>query len=346
VADRVRVLVTGAGAPGGPGIIKALRRDPDLSVHGADMNPLASGSFLCEAFHRIPKAADPGFVSALLEVCRGHGIAAIFPRVTRELFKFAEHACEFEEDGIRVIVSEQAALGVANDKGRLYAHMRAHGIPAPDFRIVTDAAGLEAAARTLGYPDRAVVMKPCVGNGSRGIRVLDPGRDRFQLLFGEKPTTLFSSLEEVLAVIGTRAIPELVVSEYLPGRELTVDCIAGGGEVLEMLIRTRDTINSGISTSGRFIGEPAVEAYLRRVVSSLPGLRGPVGFQVKESASGAFLMLECNPRIQGTSVAALGCGVNLPLLAVYQALGRPAPAGDRRERVGFVRHYDEIFYEY
>ena len=36
-----------------------------------------------------------------------------------------------------------------------------------------------------------------------------------------------------------------------------------------------------------------------------------------------YLLLECNPRIQGTSVAGLGCGVNLPLLAIYKALSLP-----------------------
>jgi carbamoyl-phosphate synthase large subunit len=346
MADSLKVLVTGAGAPGGPGIIKALRRDPGLRVHGADMNPRASGSFLCEKFHLIPAASDPSFLTALKAICRENGISVIFPLVTRELFQLSERAAEFAAEGVHVVVSGHSALRVANDKGRLYEHLRDQGLPVPEFRIVLDGAGLKKAAAELGYPDRPVVIKPCQGNGSRGIRILDSRKDRFQLLFGEKPTALFSTLEEVLSIIGSRSVPELVVSEYLPGKELTIDCIAGDGEVIEMLIRTRDTINSGISTSGRFIREPAVEAYIRRVVASFPGLRGPVGFQVKESVNGDYLMLESNPRIQGTSVAALGCGVNLPLLGVYQGAGLSLPAYVKKENVGFVRHYDEIFYEY
>ena len=76
-------------------------------------------------------------------------------------------------------------------------------------------------------------------------------------------------------------IPQMVVSEYLPGRELTIDTIVDKGVMMECLIRTRDSMNSGISTSGRFINDSVVTNYIESIVKTLPELKGPVGFQVK-----------------------------------------------------------------
>ena len=45
----------------------------------------------------------------------------------------------------------------------------------------------------------------------------------------------------------------LLVSEYLPGPELTIDTIVNNGSVVDCLIRTRSKKNNGISVAGSFI---------------------------------------------------------------------------------------------
>lgn len=345
-APKINVLVTGAGAPGGPGVIKALKQDPQLRVHGIDINPHASGSFLCDVFHIGPRATDEQFTPKLLSLCQTHSIAAILPLVTRELSAFAHARESFSAIGVTVVVPPPEMLDIANDKGRLYEHLHASSIALPQYRIVRDVEGLREAARVLGYPRSPVVMKPCLGNGSRGLRILDPTKSRASVLFQEKPNSTFSTLDDVISAIGSASVPELLVSEFLPGEELTIDCLVDHGRVVELLIRARDEIRSGISTAGRFLDQPDIAAYIANIVSTLPGLNGPIGFQVKRSTQGDFRLLECNPRIQGTSVAALGCGVNLPLLALNQALGRRTPQGRRKSNIGFVRYYEELFYEY
>ena len=175
--------------------------------------------------------------------------------------------------------------------------------------------------------------------------MLDGTADRFDLLFNQKPTSIFSTLEEVMTSLGDKKIPRIVVSEYLPGVELTIDTIVKNGALLDCLIRTRTSINSGISTAGNFVDNKEVYEYVDKIVSSIPGLDGPIGFQVKKSAKGKYLLLESNPRIQGTSVAALGLGINLPLRAVNQALGVTLEKLPRNSGISFVRYYQEAFYD-
>ena len=114
----------------------------------------------------------------------------------------------------------------------------------------------------------------------------------------------------------------------------------------DCLIRRRDLTNGGISIAGRFIKEDQVSRYIEKITLSLPGLHGAIGFQVKQDVNGIYQILECNPRIQGTSVAALGLGINLPLRAINVALSKTNSLLGRVDGLGFVRYYNEVFYEY
>lgn len=339
----MRVLMTGAGAPGGPGIIRALKESSDTFVIGADMNPNASGKNLCDEFIQIPSADDPDFTSKILSICIERKIDAVLPLVTKELLKLSKSKNYFSTKSIFICVSDLGALTTLNDKGLLYEHLKANNLKHPNFRVVDNYDKFLDAVKELGYPNNPVVMKPCLGNGSRGIRVLSEDNASFDMLFNHKPNSLYSNLSTILDAFKGRNIPRLVVSEYLPGEELTIDTLVEENQIIKMAIRTRDTINSGISTSGTFIADEDVRDYIESIINSFSGLRGPIGFQVKKSVSGTFLLLESNPRIQGTSVAALGVGINFPLLAlrskgVLEKWDKVLPTGVR-----FSRYYSESF---
>jgi carbamoyl-phosphate synthase large subunit len=67
---------------------------------------------------------------------------------------------------------------------------------------------------------------------------------------------------------------------------------------------------------------------------------------VKDSQNGDPLLLEINPRVQGTIVAALGAGVNLPLLAVKKAMEIPVEPSEMAVAWGtsFSRYWTETYY--
>lgn len=97
---------------------------------------------------------------------------------------------------------------------------------------------------------------------------------------------------------------------------------------------------------GEFVKEDVIINYCRKIIKAIE-LHGNIGIQVKYSHSNQPLLLEINPRVQGTIVAALGAGINLPLLAVKQELGMTI---DPKELdidwgVKFSRHWTEVFYK-
>ncbi len=102
---------------------------------------------------------------------------------------------------------------------------------------------------------------------------------------------------------------------------------------------------NGISVEGEFVKEDSIIAYCTQIIKELQ-LHGNIGIQVKKSAAGQFLILEINPRVQGTIAAALGAGINLPVLAVKQELGLPISPEELAVKWGtkFSRYWNEVFY--
>ncbi|HYG15179.1 MAG TPA: hypothetical protein VEC12_05450, partial [Bacteroidia bacterium] len=201
---KLRVLMTGAGAPGAAGILKCLQQDAGMEVIVADASEEAVGRYLNPTFELIPKAADKGFIPAIEALCDKHNINLICPLVTRELFPFSEHKERFEAKGIKVLVSGYEALSIANDKGKLYQALHNNNILTPQFVIAHTVAELERAVQHLGYPGKTVCFKPCVSNGMRGFRIIDDSKDEFDLLFNHKPTSEYIRLDKAVEILSSR----------------------------------------------------------------------------------------------------------------------------------------------
>jgi carbamoyl-phosphate synthase large subunit len=339
----MNVLMTGAGAPGGPGIIKCLQTNNQLNLIVCDINEQASGRFLNNAFFVGKSANDPDFLEFMLEKCQTLKIDVLFPLVTKELFIFSKHKKLFSQIGTKVIVSEFESLNIANNKGLLHIHLSKHNLPTPNYQIAKTIEEVESAFDSLGFPNKKICIKPTISNGSRGVRIIDPSADEYNLLFNEKPNSLYIGKEKLLEILKGHTFPELLIAEFLPGEEFTVDTLVENGILKLVIPRLRTKLNGGISVAGEILKNEEIIEQVKKISASLK-LNGPIGYQFKKDDNGAFKILEMNPRIQGTSVSLMGAGVNLPLLAVEQELGIKTVIPDVKWGTKFVRYYNEIYY--
>jgi carbamoyl-phosphate synthase large subunit len=343
--NKINVLMTGAGAPGAAGILKCLFQNPNIHVTAADANPDAVGRKLVDDFVAIPFAHHGNFIDTILSVCREKNIHVLLPLITKELIPLAQHINEFEASGTKLLVSSAESLEIANNKSRLYQFLEWRGIELPAYRVVETIDQFETAVKELGYPDKEVCFKPSVSNGSRGFRILSNKINKLDLLFNYKPDSRYLTLEEAIAVLSSGSFPEILVSEYLPGDEFSIDCLAYHGETIIAVPRLRKRMINGISVEGEFIKEESIISYCTQIIKELK-LHGNIGLQVKQSAAGKYLLLEINPRVQGTISAALGAGINLPLLAIKQELGFLITPDELNVKWGtkFSRHWSEVFW--
>lgn len=337
--------MTGGGAPGAPGIIHCISQNPAIGLIIADANKNAVGRYLGHTFRTIPKADDPLFIPTVLELCKTEDVQLILPLVTRELVPLSAAREEFKKNNIEVLVSDIAGLEIANNKSRLYEFLQWRGVAVPEFRIVETVKQFEESISLLGYPSKPVCFKPSVSNGSRGFRIIDESKNESDLLFNHKPSSVYITYKEAIRLLSSTTFPELLVSEYLPGDEYSVDCLANNGEARVILPRIRNKMINGISVEGEFIKNDMIIEYCRQIISHLK-LHGNIGIQVKGSSKDEFLILEINPRVQGSISAALGAGVNLPLLAIDQQSGKTIDSENMHIRWGtkFTRYWTEVFY--
>jgi len=337
--------MTGAGAPGAAGIIKCLHQNPKFNVIGVDANKDAVGQHLLSEFQTIPFAEEEQFIPAVLNICREKNIHALLPLVTRELIPLASHYSAFEAAGTKLPISSQASLEIANNKSRLYEFLQWRNIPVPGFRVVETVEQFREAASELGYPQKTICFKPSVSNGSRGFRIISEKINETELLFDHKPNSVHIRMEQALALLSAGKFPELLVSEYLSGPEYSIDCLANRGESILILPRLRIKMVEGISVAGEFQKEDDIINYCGRIIRELQ-LHGNVGIQVKRTETGECLLLEINPRVQGSISACLGAGINLPELAVKQELGIKISANELQPKWGvkFSRYWSEVFY--
>jgi carbamoyl-phosphate synthase large subunit len=344
-SNNINILMTGGGAPGAAGILKCLQADKSFHITAADANPGAVGKYLNKDFETIPFGSDPAFSGAVLSLCRKKNIHAVLLLVTKELIPLSQRIKEFELAGTKLLVSPTASLEIANSKSRLYEFLQWRGIAVPEFRVVETVEQFKAAVDELGYPLRPVCFKPSVSNGSRGFRIISEHMNELDLLFNHKPTSTYITLNEAVRILSSGVFPELLISEYLPGEEYSVDCLADHGESVLIVPRVRKRMINGISVEGEFVKEESIINYCRQIIKELQ-LHGNIGIQVKKSAEGQFLILEINPRVQGTISAALGAGINLPALAIKQELGLPISPNELMVKWGtkFSRYWEEVFY--
>jgi carbamoyl-phosphate synthase large subunit len=338
--------MTGAGAPGAAGIHKCLVQDIRFNIIAADANPHAVGRWLVDDFERIPRAGEEDFIVAILNLCRRKNVHVLLPLVTRELIPLSRHRSEFELAGAKLLTMETSILEIANDKAKLYQFLQSNGIPVPEFRVVDTLEQFERAVNELGYPGKTICFKPSVSNGSRGFRIISEVVDEHALLFNEKPGSTYISLSDARRILSLKLFPQLLVSQFLPGKEYSVDCLADNGDPLIIVPRLRRKMINGISVEGEFINDAAIIEYCNHIISLLK-LHGNTGIQLRCDDNGKPLILEINPRVQGSISAGLGAGINLPILGIKQALGLPILPEELQVIWGtkFSRYWNEVFYQ-
>jgi carbamoyl-phosphate synthase large subunit len=311
----LRVLVTGAGGPAAIAAMKSLRAEESVELLAADMDPWAAGLYLVPSWARtlIPAGAAPEFTDVVLAKCFALGVDVILPTVDAELRPLARAKPRFSAAGVDLLLAPAAALDIILDKLVLAEHC-AGVVRVPR----TELFGPSVDPASWTYP---VVVKPREGSGSRGVIIV-------------------GSAKELAALDRS---PALIVQEFLPGEEYSVDVLADAdGRVIASVPRLRARVDSGVSVGGLTVHDPEVE-WFGRAVARATGVTFVANVQCRRDQAGSPALLEVNPRMPGTLGLTIASGVDMPRLALAALLGKPLPEQlDFCERA-VVRFLDERF---
>lgn len=152
-------------------------------------------------------------------------------------------------------------------------------------------------------------------------------------------------------------LEEYTINEYLPGDEMTVDCLTdSNGNLCACSPRIRNRLLAGVCVAGQTCFASDEIKTIATTINDRLDFLGLWYFQVKKSVDGMFKLLEISTRCAGTMCLSRARGINLPLLSVYAAQGKTItvfenPYTVKMDRTLISRYkidyvYDTVYIDY
>ncbi|GAA6764497.1 ATP-grasp domain-containing protein [Flavobacterium johnsoniae] len=247
------------------------------------------GKFIYEDYiGNIPFSTNKTFIERLKEIIIDRKIDIIYPTMDSVIT-----ILKANEDylGCKVVSSSLETVEICMSKKKTY-QLLGDIIATP--RIFNDINEITE------YP---VFVKPDIGYGSRGVKKISHSIE----------------LQEVF-----KKNSELLVMEYLPGKEYTVDCFSNyKNDLLFFGLRERARINNGISvnTSNLPLTDDVID--FANKINQLLKPNGAWFFQIKEREDGQIVLMEVASRFGGSSSVFRAKGINFAELSLYNLLEKP-----------------------
>jgi carbamoyl-phosphate synthase large subunit len=321
--EPIRIFLTGAGTASAINVIKALRRQKELTVSivTGDMNPLAAGLYLGDKRRLLPPATDEEYIPQVLEICRQESIQILLPIFSKEIIVFAQQKELFTQEGIAISVSAPSVVEMCNSKAATHSFFLQHQIPTPNMYNLDELDRPEQ----MDFP---LFIKPEVGRSSiNTFKIDDPSQLEFFKEIVSRP----------------------VVMQYVEGTEYTVDVLADSqGETIVAVPRVRINTKAGQSVIGRTVHNPEIIQWVKRITRAA-GISGQCNIQcIERKSDGQLFFIEINPRFAaGGLMLTVAAGVNIPLLLIKLLLGRPIHKRELEYTPGIymLRYWEELFLE-
>ena len=314
---KTNVLIFPAGEINSMELHDALSFNVNIEVFGAS-SVERHGAYVFKNYRgNLPLISDERFISEFNKLLDEWGIEFIFPTHDTIALFLAEHQKQLKA---KVIVSSIETARICRDKQETYNLFEQYDFCPKLHKSIEE------------YP---CFIKPRAGQGSVGAK---------------KIVSEIDIPEDI-------NLDDYVITEYLPGEELTVDCLTDShGKLCAVLPRVRTRLMAGVSVAGyAFSATEEINKIAETINSSLNFL-GLWYFQLKQDATGKYKLLEISVRCAGTMCLSRARGVNLPLLSVYVAQGKDVnvfenPYQIKMDRTLISRYqidyeYDTVYMDY
>ncbi|MBW1791818.1 MAG: ATP-grasp domain-containing protein [Deltaproteobacteria bacterium] len=284
------VLVFPAGSEIGLEIFNSLKYNHHVEVYGASgKSDHASYVYPQDRYIEDEFYVDrPDFIDSFNSMLKKYEIEFIYPTHDTIANFLAQKQPELSAT---VITSCPETNHIARYKKQTYETFKSYDFCPEIFSAPYD---------DIAFP---VFLKPDDGQGGKGTELAN-NRGDLDFYLGKTP--------------------DLLVTEYLPGEELSVDCFTDcNGDLLFVGPRTRERVQMGISfrTTAVELTEEVQE--IASAINHQVSLNGTWFFQVKRDSEGRYKLLEFAPRHASTMGLYRHTGVNFALLSLFNAMGTP-----------------------
>ena len=315
-----RILVTGAGALLGQGILRSLNYSKNkYYVVSADPDVRSTGHALADKSYVIPFAGDEKYLERIEGIIEEEQIDLVLIGTDVELPFFAGKKEYLERKfSVKVVVSKPRSIEIANNKWKTAQFLKENGFPYPVSALTTDKNAILELKETAGFP---FIAKPVDGARSKGLRIINNNDD----------------LEEICSYENNLVVQEKIGDEE---GEFTTGCLVFNGKCVAVVSLVRDLRDGNTWRAYRKEDSPYDEQ-IAKIAENL-GVEGPANFQYRIK-DGKPVVFEVNCRFSGTTPLRMMYGFN-EVEALVQFYLENEPVNKPSLRAGTIlRTFSDVF---
>lgn len=248
-----------------------------FTVIGVDASNNNAARRFVDRFFVIPRCDEENYISELLRISMENEVKLIIPLYEREFGVLCDNRKLFEENGIKILLSDKEVIDICNDKMSTQKFFENEEISAP--RLTEQA---------------PAVIKPVNGMGSKDVFVVDT--------------------DEELEAAKVLSHNDYIIQEKIEGTEYTIDVLCDfSGNVVAAVPRIRLEVRSGEVAKSRTIRDEEVIDETVNLIAKLNKygtVVGPMTVQCFITKNNEIVFLEINPRVGGGVPLTFEAGVN------------------------------------
>jgi len=286
----------------------------DFSVRGVyriflgDQNMQARARICTKDFITLLPGTHSEYCADLLKKALANDICMIIPGSDEEVMALMLQRADFEKAGIIVTVQDLTYAQYFSSKSSMYSLLINRGFSVPSYKVFCNESEFDLALKSLGYPEKPLVIKPDKGRGGRGI-----------VLLTERPIANKDGLNmmncDFFKYFLDNKTPYLIMN-YLESTMYDIDVLQYANGQLFFGYRRRFHNVSKIFHGNSFEKSSIMDAYAKKLYAIFP-TKYLIDYDVSVTADGRIDLIEINPRPSGSTISYLPLNFNL-----YHALMR------------------------
>ena len=273
-------------------------------IVATDMQLTAPALQVADVKLQVPAVYDKNYIKRTLQICKEQEIDALISLNDLELPILAAQKRMFEENGIKVIVSDPQVIDIAFDKYKTAQWVESLGLKSPKTYVRLEEAKTALAVGEIIFP---LFLKPRWGSGSIGLETVED-MEELDTVYG----ILFKKIKKTILATASVGDDYILIQEKLTGKEYGLDVMNDlEGNHVAVSVKQKLAMRAGETDKAVTVDIPEVREMGAIIGKKLRHV-GNLDVDIMQRANGDYCVLELNPRFGGGFPFSYEAGVNLP----------------------------------
>lgn len=275
-----------------------------------------------------PIIYDEKYIDFLIKYCNDNNISAIISLFDIDLYVLSKNKKRFAENGIFIVVSDENAIDICNDKWKTYEFLQVNKIDCP--KTYKNLINLKNAIteKVINYP---IVIKPRWGMGSIGIFIAE-NEQELDVLSAKVYNKIFASY---LKYESNQDEEHCVIfQEVIEGQECGIDVFNDfNANLVTVVAKKKVSMRAGETDVAEIIDNSEFVDIANKLSTQLKHI-GNLDVDIFKLPNGEVKVLELNCRFGGQYPFSHLAGVNFPKQIVKWLIGEKTDQSLLKAKIG------------